>query len=105
MVKHHQKKYEKQSISNNKKKEKLIFSWVDMLFYKFLTLKTNRGRKVFFLFTVPGTKIVECNPGQCELVADGYITRPVTKQKEINADGQMFSSGQNPSLWNDDTFI
>lgn len=76
-----------------KKKEKLLFSWVGILFYKFLTLKYLKSKQkkegLLFVNSTRYKKNMECNPGQCELEAVGPITNPVAKEKEINTDGQM----------------
>lgn len=93
MVNHDQKKYENNLFPTKRKKEKLLFSWVGILFYKFLTLKCLKSKQkkegLLFVNSTRYKKNVECNPGHCELEAVGPITHPVAKEKEINTDGQM----------------
>lgn len=93
MVNCDQKKYENNLFQTKKRKKSsylvgLVYYFIN--FWPWNALKANRRRKVFFFFfTVPDTKNMECNPGQCELKADGHIIHPVAKEKEINTDGQM----------------
>lgn len=45
MVNHNQKKYENNLFPTKRKKEKLLFSWIGILFYKFLTLKCLKSKQ------------------------------------------------------------